>query len=284
MVASPSMKSAGLEGTGRGSQRRRLGGVSTSPNGPERSRPSFSRSYGPCIAEGRSRYSQVLRFSARGAVNAVPESTSVYRPWGGRCGELRPTGSAPSTASVSKVLPKPLWYLILPLFVVRLAAIPSDYLPNGPNDRTTRGRRVIAAPHHRRHAKTVCAAGGAPLGLRDHRAPARRGVAEARDRRALRAARRDAGPVRTLCRLRHGARGLRRVRPCGAQMPYLVQRRVPAPEIRPRARAPALRRLRPRRLHCNAAVSDPAPDPPGRGQRGRRGVDPAGARGKALSR
>jgi hypothetical protein len=72
----------------------------------------------------------VLRFSARGAVNAVPESTSVYRPSGGRCGELRPTGRAPLTASVSKVLPKPLWYsilplvLVLPLLLVRLAAIP----------------------------------------------------------------------------------------------------------------------------------------------------------------
>src|SRR5688572_31544877 len=140
MVANPSMKSAGREEIGRGSQRRRFGGVSTSANGPERSSPSFNRSYGPCIAEGRNRYNQVLRLSARGAVNAVPESTSVYRPVGGRCGELRPTGSAPLTASVSKVLPKPLWYL------VRSAVIPLDYLPDGPNDRTTVAHGVIRPP------------------------------------------------------------------------------------------------------------------------------------------
>src|SRR5688572_16506075 len=106
--------------------------------------------------------------------------------------------------------------------------------------------------------------------LLDYRAPARRWVAGTRDRRALRAVPRDAGALRALRRLRHGARGVRRIRPGGSHVPHLVQRRVPAPEVRARPRAPALRRLRPRRLDRNAAIPDPAPDPPGRGQRGRR--------------
>ena len=108
-VARPSMKSAGFAGIGSGFQRSRLGGVSTSSNGPERTRPFAMRRYGACIAEGRSLYSQTLWFSARGAVKAVPEMTSAYRPCGVRCGEFCPTGSAPFSASLENVLPKPLW-------------------------------------------------------------------------------------------------------------------------------------------------------------------------------
>ena len=44
---------------------------------------------------------------ARGAVKGDPESCSAYSPYGHFCGELRPTGSAPGSASVSKPLPKP---------------------------------------------------------------------------------------------------------------------------------------------------------------------------------
>jgi hypothetical protein len=51
----------------------------------------------------------VRRFSARGAVKALPDSSSAYSPCGARCGLLRPTGSAPGTASVANWLPKPLW-------------------------------------------------------------------------------------------------------------------------------------------------------------------------------
>lgn len=46
------------------------------------------------------RYSHDCWFLCRGAVKAVPESFSAYRPSGGFCGELAPIGSAPSTASV----------------------------------------------------------------------------------------------------------------------------------------------------------------------------------------
>lgn len=52
-----------------------------------------------CDAAGRMRYSHDWRFSWRGAVNAVPESFSAYRPYGGFCGELVAMGNAPSMAS-----------------------------------------------------------------------------------------------------------------------------------------------------------------------------------------
>src|SRR5690606_11320126 len=58
------------------------------------------------------RYSQLRRFSLRGAVNAVPLSCSAYNPCATRCGEFRPTGNAPSSASVSNEFPNPDWYSI----------------------------------------------------------------------------------------------------------------------------------------------------------------------------
>lgn len=58
-------------------------------------------------ADGRIRYSQERRLWALGSVNAVPLSCSAYRPSGARCGELRPCGSAPGTASEACSLPKP---------------------------------------------------------------------------------------------------------------------------------------------------------------------------------
>src|SRR5574340_444041 len=109
-VANPSRKSVACDGIGNGFQRRRSGVAGASLNGPARTRLSEMRTYGPCAAEGRRRYSQVLRFSARGAVNAVPERTSGYNPLGGRRGELR-TGSAPAIASELNELPKPFRYL-----------------------------------------------------------------------------------------------------------------------------------------------------------------------------
>src|ERR1700685_3035228 len=56
------------------------------------------------------RDNQERRVACRGAVNAVPENCSAYNPKGPRCGELRPAGSAPGSASVANSLPKPLWY------------------------------------------------------------------------------------------------------------------------------------------------------------------------------
>jgi hypothetical protein len=53
------------------------------------------------------RYSQAYRLSARGVVNEVPDNTSAYRPIGACCGELRPMGKAPASASLHKALPKP---------------------------------------------------------------------------------------------------------------------------------------------------------------------------------
>ena len=46
----------------------------------------------------------------RGAVNAVPDNCSAYRPSGATWGELRPTGSAPAMASVAHSLAKPVMY------------------------------------------------------------------------------------------------------------------------------------------------------------------------------
>ena len=42
-----------------------------------------------------------------GAVKAVPVSCSAYSPCATCCGELRPTGKVPGTASVANSLPKP---------------------------------------------------------------------------------------------------------------------------------------------------------------------------------
>jgi hypothetical protein len=64
---------------------------------------------GSCTAAGRIRYSQLRRFVWRGAVNAVPESCSAYRPCATRCGEFCPCGSAPAIASLANSLPKPDW-------------------------------------------------------------------------------------------------------------------------------------------------------------------------------
>ncbi|MNH14986.1 hypothetical protein D3C79_745910 [compost metagenome] len=101
----PSMKSVGSVGSGCGLQRRRLG--VTAPSGPA-SGWRARRSKRGCSAEGRMRYSQVRRNSLRVMVNAVPESSSAYSPYGAFCGEFCPTGSAPGSASLANSLPKPL--------------------------------------------------------------------------------------------------------------------------------------------------------------------------------
>src|SRR5580693_5425147 len=70
------------------------------------------------------RYSQERRLAARGAVKAVPENCSAYKPKGQRCGEFCPWGSAPASASVANSLPKPLMY---PLDSGWFALTPSFY-------------------------------------------------------------------------------------------------------------------------------------------------------------
>ena len=47
-------------------------------------------------------------------MNALPLSCSANRPSGARCGELRPAGSAPGTASLANSFPKPGWYVYSP--------------------------------------------------------------------------------------------------------------------------------------------------------------------------
>ena len=103
------MKSTGPAGSGSGSQRSRLGSGSISSNGAPRSDPLPIRSKRGCAADGMIRYTQVRRLTARGWVNAVPLSCSAYRPSGARCGELRPAGRAPGTASLTNSFPKPGW-------------------------------------------------------------------------------------------------------------------------------------------------------------------------------
>jgi hypothetical protein len=112
IVTSPSTKSVGSTGIGSGSQRSWFGGVggtsAESPNSAtSRCRP-VNGSNGRCTAAGRIRYSHARRLWPRGAVNAVPDSCSAYSPYGARCGELRPCGSAPGSASVANSFPKPL--------------------------------------------------------------------------------------------------------------------------------------------------------------------------------
>ena len=48
--------------------------------------------------------SQERRFACRGAINAVPENYPAYKPYGQRCGALRPNGRAPRSASVVNAL------------------------------------------------------------------------------------------------------------------------------------------------------------------------------------
>ena len=103
------MKSVSMAGIGSGFQRSRFGSGSISSNGVPRSVPLPIRANLGCAADGMIRYTQVRRLTARGWVNAVPLSCSVYRPSGARCGELRPAGSAPGTASLANSFPNPCW-------------------------------------------------------------------------------------------------------------------------------------------------------------------------------
>jgi len=79
IVTRPSMKSVGASGSGRGLQRNWFGDGAM-PSKPAAMRPLFMRSKMPCMAAGRIRYSQERRLWLRGAVNAVPDNCSAYRP------------------------------------------------------------------------------------------------------------------------------------------------------------------------------------------------------------
>ena len=79
MVTRPSTKSVGASGIGSGLQRSWFGGGAT-PVKPATTWPLPISSNGPCMAAGRMRYSQERRLWPRGAVKAVPEICSAYRP------------------------------------------------------------------------------------------------------------------------------------------------------------------------------------------------------------
>ena len=106
IVYRPSTKSVGVVGSGSGSQRSWLGEAAAWLKSLCR-RGCSNGVNSPCIAAGRMRYSQLRRLLPRGAVKAVPVSCSAYSPCATCCGELRPTGKVPGTASVANSLPKP---------------------------------------------------------------------------------------------------------------------------------------------------------------------------------
>src|SRR5690606_31047592 len=114
MVNSPSTKSVGRSGSGIGFQRSWSGVTGPLPKSLWNAGAPAKGASVPCMAAGRMRYSQLRRFSLRGAVNAVPLNCSAYNPWAAFCGEFRPTGTVPGTASVTNVFPNPAWYYIAP--------------------------------------------------------------------------------------------------------------------------------------------------------------------------
>ncbi len=75
-VYRPSTKSVGVAGNGNGSQRSWSGVTGPSPKSLWKHGCTNGAKV-PCIAAGRIRYSQLRRFSARGAVNALPDSCSA---------------------------------------------------------------------------------------------------------------------------------------------------------------------------------------------------------------
>src|SRR5687767_13894577 len=107
----PSTKSVGLLGTGSESQRSWFGVVGIWSKGDDLKSLLSIGSNGLWRTLGLVRYVHVRSLRSREAVNAVPENCSAYSPNGARCGEFRPTGSAPATASVANSFPKPVWYL-----------------------------------------------------------------------------------------------------------------------------------------------------------------------------
>jgi hypothetical protein len=79
IVRTPAMKSVGSVGIGNGLQRSGFGEAGPSSNRLVKA-PSTMLVNSPCTAAGRMRYSQLRRLECRGAVKAVPENCSAYRP------------------------------------------------------------------------------------------------------------------------------------------------------------------------------------------------------------
>src|SRR5260370_5263820 len=98
IVTSPSTKSAGVSGKGRGLQRSRFGDGSASWHGAVRSRPLSIRRNGGCIAEGRIRYSQERRVFAPRAGEGGPHRCPGYRPPAGGLGRVLPRRHTPALA------------------------------------------------------------------------------------------------------------------------------------------------------------------------------------------
>src|SRR5262245_18089270 len=103
----PSTKSVGSDGMGIAFQRSWFGVGGTSLNGPLRMSRAARALNGLCIADGRIRYVHVERLTPRGAVNAVPFSSSMYKPNGGFCGVFCSRGYVPASASEANSFPKP---------------------------------------------------------------------------------------------------------------------------------------------------------------------------------
>src|SRR5258707_15692653 len=98
IVASPSTKSAGVSGKGRGLQRSRFGDGSASWHGAVRSRPLSIRRNGGCIAEGRIRYSQERRvFGPRAREGGAHRPLGLGPPRGGLGAVLAPGAPPPPT-------------------------------------------------------------------------------------------------------------------------------------------------------------------------------------------
>src|SRR5579859_1710181 len=79
IVRTPSRKSVGSAGIGTGLQRSGFGEAGPSSNRFVKS-PFGMLVNSPCTAAGRMRYSQLRLLEWRGAVKAVPENCSAYRP------------------------------------------------------------------------------------------------------------------------------------------------------------------------------------------------------------
>src|SRR5690606_36419395 len=132
MVKSPSTKSGGRSGGGIGVERSWSGVTGPWRKSVRNAGAPPNAENVPCIAAGRMRYSQLRRFSLRGAVNAVPLNCSAYNPCATVCGEFRPTGTVPGTASVTNVFPNPARYsMAAPLQDAALHLVAFDGLEQG---------------------------------------------------------------------------------------------------------------------------------------------------------
>lgn len=105
-AAAPAAAASRAGGSGSGSQRSWLG--STVACAKSAASPACAMGTRRlCITDGRTRYSHARWLRWRGAVKALPDSCSAYRPYGQRWGAFWPTGSAPGSASLACSAPNP---------------------------------------------------------------------------------------------------------------------------------------------------------------------------------